>query len=454
MDYTKGFIQEIVKLRGDCDFTEWLVTQSLESLTYCLESYFKQTRFIPNQDRTDLILTKLDETVSEQRRHIINKLDETKDDKKQILDKINEMKDHIKFDEVLNNKQILSKIDMLGEEINESNKRMPFKMKEISEDCASEVRKISSKIDELETKKTAPVIPSVKGKIGEDNVKQILSVFDVKDVSKEGHQGDLIVTNDNRIVLVEVKNYDNPVPSSEVEKFYRDIEENNADAGLFISLKSDIRGHEGFELEVHKNIRSGKLIPAVFLGAPPNDKFIVQVVKILFALVRKESQLKIDKVKRVFESLQCVVINLWKAQSILDKSIKGLNEGNLAIQKQIILMETELLKLTDSTEIIDPVQQNLDVILGDVKRKTIKKPHLHAMVETLLVKLPSTTIYGVTGELIYVNQDSWLKVLLTKVYFCTKKKFKFEDYMEIKKGVMQLELTPDRIGSCLDIILL
>lgn len=51
-----------------------------------------------------------------------------------------------------------------------------------------------------------------------------------------GSSGDFIVEFSNFSVLIEVKNYSSSVPKIEVDKFIRDVEVKDVNAGIFISI--------------------------------------------------------------------------------------------------------------------------------------------------------------------------------------------------------------------------
>lgn len=74
--------------------------------------------------------------------------------------------------------------------------------------------------------------------------------FSIEDTSKNGigHAGDHIMNWDGKKILWEVKNYDRPVPSTEVDKFYRDMTENpTITIGVMVSRYTPITGknHSG-----------------------------------------------------------------------------------------------------------------------------------------------------------------------------------------------------------------
>jgi hypothetical protein len=59
-----------------------------------------------------------------------------------------------------------------------------------------------------------------------------------------GHAGDYLMTWGDHTVLWEVKNYDRPVPSAEVDKFRRDMKENaHVRVGVMVSRYTGITGH-------------------------------------------------------------------------------------------------------------------------------------------------------------------------------------------------------------------
>lgn len=78
-------------------------------------------------------------------------------------------------------------------------------------------------------------------------------VFDVEEVGKEGHQGDLRMTWRGHKVMWEIKNYTRNVESREVTKFLRDMEEcKDVSLGVMVSLSSSIAGHSrpnGIDIE-------------------------------------------------------------------------------------------------------------------------------------------------------------------------------------------------------------
>jgi len=87
--------------------------------------------------------------------------------------------------------------------------------------------------------------PAKKGDITVENIfesfREHFMDDSFEDVSRIGKYADILATTDtNEKVLVELKDYKNEVPSSEVDKFWRDMEVRNSNYGIFISMRTGI----------------------------------------------------------------------------------------------------------------------------------------------------------------------------------------------------------------------
>lgn len=91
---------------------------------------------------------------------------------------------------------------------------------------------------------TAVLIAQQKGKFGEDYVEKILreKYPDITVTAASPMSGDLTLYTGPRKTTIEVKNYTNPVPKNQVEKFRRDLSTAGAANGVFISLGQPISG--------------------------------------------------------------------------------------------------------------------------------------------------------------------------------------------------------------------
>jgi len=91
---------------------------------------------------------------------------------------------------------------------------------------------------------------TIKGATGEMDMMTLIqkhtSWRNVEDTSKLPHSGDMRCNINEVSVMIEVKNYSRDVPSKEVVKFLRDMEENpNIPYGIFVSLYTEISGKRG-----------------------------------------------------------------------------------------------------------------------------------------------------------------------------------------------------------------
>jgi TolA-binding protein len=133
-------------------------------------------------------------------------------------------------------------------------------------------------------------VASNKGKEGEADVKQFLVMslpkVNIDDVAQKGGAGDLIIQDASKNVMVEVKKYHSAnVKTSEVNKFKRDVKNNNFTGGIFISLHSGICNIDNWTI----GTIDGK--PTVYLcKAADNMENIITAYKI----IKKLSEINID----------------------------------------------------------------------------------------------------------------------------------------------------------------
>jgi len=145
-----------------------------------------------------------------------------------------------------------------------------------------------------------------KGEIGEEFVYKILvdsfKEDTFEDVSERGNYSDIKASSSDMVdVLIEVKNYKNPVQANQVHKFWRDLESHDIDIGCFISLGTRIQGGIG-EYKIVSN--SNKL--GIFMNV---DQFIGQNgmedgIKLAYFITKKFAQYyKQIEMKRIEEGM-------------------------------------------------------------------------------------------------------------------------------------------------------
>jgi len=142
---------------------------------------------------------------------------------------------------------------------------------------------------ESERERTAACIlttkhSTMKGQAGEEfthyELNRRFPTAEIEDTHKLPGKGDFIMKDKGFSMLIETKNYKNNVTKPEIDKFYRDMENNNdIQCGLFLSLKSGICNREDLHLEVI----NGK--PIIFvhncLKNMENIDFAVRIFKLI-----------------------------------------------------------------------------------------------------------------------------------------------------------------------------
>jgi hypothetical protein len=193
---------------------------------------------------------------------------------------------------------------------------------------------------ETERERTAACVlttkhSTMKGQAGEEFTHQELNrrfpTAEIEDTHSIPGRGDFIMKDKGFIMLIETKNYEKNVTKPEIEKFYRDMENNNdIQCGLFISLKSGICSRENLHLEVI----DGK--PIIFvhdcLKNMENIGFAVRIFKLILNtdsidLSNKEVYEKIKNtipvVKRYWNKMRSKIQKFEKemTQCVLDQDV-------------------------------------------------------------------------------------------------------------------------------------
>lgn len=155
--------------------------------------------------------------------------------------------------------------------------------------------------------------PVIQGAAGEDKVKKLLSKYCLTDTSKKSKSGDMTIETPNGIIVLEIKNYTNKISEIQVNKFYRDIETNSYDAGLFISLNSTTTGYEK-TVNASFYSYSGKRVPFIILNTsdPSIIDTSVELLKFILSSIN-QPKINIDKLVRDVEDVQSDLSQLRRA---------------------------------------------------------------------------------------------------------------------------------------------
>lgn len=205
-----------------------------------------------------------------------------------------------------------------------------------------------------------------KGKIGEDFVYITLTnnfkedKFD--DVSTQKNYADIKATSDDMLdLLIEVKNYQNPVPSDDVDKFWRDLEIHGVKVGCFISLGTHIRKIGDFRIENNGDKIAIFMNAGQFLGRNGME----DAIKLAYFISKKFGQyLKRIESERAEEGILRQKIEYITVQiSNLKNKLRGLEELRGKIGK-IEKMAKESITFLD--ELYRDTINNIDAIMKAV----------------------------------------------------------------------------------------
>jgi hypothetical protein len=162
------------------------------------------------------------------------------------------------------------------------------------------------------------------GKKGEqyvlDIIKNAYPEVEAINISAKARAGDIIFRPHLQSVgyqsqiMIEVKKYSRKVPTQEYDKFLRDIRESNHDAGIFISLTSEIVGiTDSIVIKTINTERDGRLVP-VIIACTDNKEIISSLLSLIIGyitLICKQSSYinQTDFAVQIISSLQSSLNN-------------------------------------------------------------------------------------------------------------------------------------------------
>ena len=205
---------------------------------------------------------------------------------------------------------------------------------------------VLSEINKLNSRMELFLIPAKKGQIGEATVDAILcSAFPsakITNVGKFSHSGDICFELNGYKILIEVKLYSRSVPTKEIDKFKRDLEGKDYDAGMFISWKQGIVKTPEITYNNHKD-KYYILVPCA-----DSRESIVWPIKCLLKMLKfngeesKVTEQVISQVKSTIETCKLLSRNANKNAKVLTQEIsKHKKETNRIIDT----MKEELEKI-------------------------------------------------------------------------------------------------------------
>jgi hypothetical protein len=252
---------------------------------------------------------------------------------------------------VLNQNEIDNKTNLLNEadsKINELNKYMidiqkkhneekeNYKMllenkyeereKNLREESRIEREKLRNEkesllLQELQKMNSKTEIASVKGKLGEQKLMDVLRDFrpndEIIDTSTKGGSGDILHIDNNYTTMIEAKNYRTQMKNKEVDKFLKDLKTNkNYNAGIMASLYGHIPNKTNKKTPMLFEIIDNK--PTVYIGCLASN-----VNNIDFALWMNKNILNLNLTLSDAETIN----NIIKFNQKTIESLTILNNG-------------------------------------------------------------------------------------------------------------------------------
>ena len=198
-----------------------------------------------------------------------------------------------------------------------------------------------------------------------------------QDTSKIEKSGDAIVTLSNHIInsiMIDYKNYDSPVPSTEVDKLVRDMKTQNIQFGIILSYKSKISKRRTIDYD----IIDGKLI--VFIAAYGLDIFTLEmaiqyiqrlhecnVLSISTKLHELVSRGNMKKISDVYESVYGFACQL-------SQTINSIKENQDKLNKMFYGMIHDCEKLLTQMNLL---LEGLDTDMNEIHRESVTSSHTY-----------------------------------------------------------------------------
>jgi len=227
----------------------------------------------------------------------------------------------------------------------------------------------------------------LKGQYGENLVENIIDQnfpdYSIINTTKKDSASDYqLITNLGDRILIEVKNYSNVVPTTEVNKFIKDISQSSSKVGLFISLNTGISHRRRFAIE---NIDGKKIIFIPKSGI--DGASIIWGLLLGIELINSESKysnLTENKLMEIYNDFEKIlnghynlINSIKETKDKIEKSLNGLYttviEQDINIQKTFAdvkcKIREELNNINNNTKLVDNDYNFYESILYELKEQ-------------------------------------------------------------------------------------
>ena len=183
---------------------------------------------------------------------------------------------------------------------------------------------------------------SLKGQQGEEYVLGRLNMTfpkaDIEDTHMQPGRGDFILREEGVTMMIETKNYTRNVQKSEIDKFYRDIDNpanSDIQCAALVSLTSGISAKDDFQFEIRNNI------PVLFIHRLQNNFENILLAWKFFRLITAQSELDLGD-REVCDGFKNMAISLKRNFTKMRKNADKHHTENLAM---IAEQETQVMGL-------------------------------------------------------------------------------------------------------------
>lgn len=263
-----------------------------------------------------------------------------------------------------------------------------------------------------------------KGKIGEStiytqivqNIQNIYPTWKITNVANVANESDINIDTGKYRFLVESKFYKNTVPTSQIEKLYKDIECTSANGAILVSLTSSIMGKSLFEIEYYKNSKNNSECIIIYV---PNSELSTLLTSILLmncllenSVVNTTSKYSIDSIMvNIGSHLNELDIILNDIQIIRSKVIQTKSDINTlfdTLYKDIYSMEIKMgMTMANISKYFDNSKETfIDTNESEVLA-FIEKRDEYKIVYDIVNSIPTTDALKLNlkdGELVIVSK--------------------------------------------------
>ena len=210
------------------------------------------------------------------------------------------------------------------------------------------MEKDSQVLKEIQKMNAKTEVASVKGKLGEKKLMEVLKEYrpndDFKDVGQKGGKGDIIQNTGKYIIMHEAKLYDKQMKTTEVKKFIKDMKNNkDINAGIMTSFNTHIPCKTNQSKSMHFEFVEGK--PAFYIAHfSKNTEIIDFAMKMCVNLLESNINMKeAEEMARIIKLINNSLQNVSKQEKALTTFIKS-HEKNINDIKKNLNLTLELFK--------------------------------------------------------------------------------------------------------------